>query len=41
MGFDECDFFFACEVFQVFFAGDGVVDVLEAFVIDEAVGFVS
>ena len=39
--FDERDFFFAREVLQVFLAGDGVVDVLEAFVIDEAMGFVS
>jgi hypothetical protein len=38
--FDERDFFFACEVFQVFFAGDGVVDVVEALVVDEAVDFV-
>jgi hypothetical protein len=39
-GFDECDFFFAREVFQIFLAGYGVVDVLEAFVIDQAVNFV-
>jgi hypothetical protein len=38
--FNECDFFFAGEVFQIFFAGDGVVDVLEAFEVDETVGFV-
>ena len=28
------------EVFQVFFVGDSVVDVVEAFVVDEAVDFV-
>jgi hypothetical protein len=38
--FDECNFFFAREVLQVFLAGDGVVDVLETLVIDEAVDFV-
>lgn len=27
-------------MFQVFFAGDGVVDVLEALEVDEAMGFV-
>ncbi len=39
-GFDERDLFLTGEVFQVFLAGDGVVDVLEALVIDEAVDFV-
>jgi hypothetical protein len=41
VGFDEPDFFFAREVFQILFAGYGVVSILEALVIDEAVGFVS
>jgi hypothetical protein len=39
-GFNEGDFFFACEVFQVFFAGYGVIDVFEGLVVDEAVDFV-
>jgi hypothetical protein len=33
----EPDFFFAREVFQILLASEGVVDVLEALVIDEAV----
>jgi hypothetical protein len=39
-GFDEGDLLLPGEVLQVFFARDGVVDVLEAFVVDEAVDFV-
>jgi hypothetical protein len=40
-GFDESDLFLTGEVFQVFLACDGVLDVLESLKVDETVGFVS